>query len=79
MEIKHLKCGVTRLVWPNDILRNGGCRHAGMKRKRPNNLKGSFEQVGNEYTVRSKYLGSHKDITMYHLSGKEYTVKPYNY
>ena len=39
-----------------------------------------FEQVGNEYTVRSKYLGSHKDITMYHLScGKEYTVKPYNF
>ncbi|AJI08873.1 MULTISPECIES: PDDEXK family nuclease [Bacillus cereus group] len=82
MEIKHLKCGVTRLVWPNDILRNGGCRHcAGNEKKTTEQFKKEvFEQVGNEYTVRSKYLGSHKDITMYHLScGKEYTVKPYNF
>ena len=64
MEIKHLKCGVTRLVWPNDILRNGGCRHcAGNEKKTTEQFKKEvFEQVGTNIRLEVNILDHIKTL-----------------
>ena len=81
IEVLHLKCNITSFVTPKTLYsKRHSCKECSFKARKKTHevfLKEVKDLVGNEYTVKSKYVSSSEKILMSHETCKqEYLVTP---